>query len=631
MSSQPVFDSNRKKSILSNKIVCKCLTFLKKGFTSKERLDLFRWSAGYFTCSALLFIILGIQYLTVYTFPHDIFSIIYIIAAFVSHFSSIALIIGLAVVLPIMLIFPYRKIVVPLNVIIVSLIVCVELLDAQVYTAHRFHFNLLTVQILGWKTWSFGIIYLFIAFTFNSFVSKIVWTRFVDKKKRLYSLLSVSIVVVLLLYTHIVHAWADAVGYVQITQFTTSMPLFYPSTAKNFMIKHGFAKITDRRSIPKNFTNSSGNFHYPLNPLQFPSATTSKNILIIGVDAMRSDMMSFERAPNCMRYARQYGNVFTNHWSGGNSTRMGLFSLFYGISPTYQQYIESNKRSPVLMDELQNKNYSIGIFTSYRLYSPADLDISAFVKIPNLRMETKIPGDPLPYRTDSAITVEWKEWLNNRPQQKPFFGFLFYDAVCGKNYPPSYQALAPFSNGESAQQHEFKRYTIGMHYVDSLIGNVLDDLKRRSLLDSTIVIITSDHGEEFNENKLGYTGHGSSFSDFQVHIPLIVLWPGKDTGTISKRTSHYDIVPTLMKNAFGCLNQEMDYSSGNDLYSLSQWNWLIVGSYFNFAIVEPDQMTVQFPGGYFEVRDRNYQIIQKPQLSSNLKSALGEIGRFYKK
>lgn len=630
-SSKPASIPRENRSLLLKKIVSRCLLLLKKYFTSKERQKLFRWSAGYFTFSALLFIVLGIRYLTVCSFPHDTFSIIYIAAAFISHFASIALIIWLIVVFPLILLFPFKKIVIPLSILIVSLTICIELLDSQVYTAHRFHFNLLTVQILGWKTWSFGIIYLFISLVFNSFISKIVWNRFIDKRKQLFALFSTSIIIVLLLFTHIAHVWADATGYVQITQFTTSMPLFYPSTAKKFMMKHGFAEIADRRNIPKNFTSSSGDFHYPLKSLQFTPKTSFKNILIIGVDAMRSDMMSLERAPNCMRYALQYGTIFTNHWSGGNSTRMGLFSLFYGISPTYQQYIESNKRSPVLMDEIQNEKYSIGIFTSYRLYSPADLDISAFVKIPNLRMETKITGEPLPYRTDSAITDEWKTWLDKRPQQRPFFGFLFYDAACGKNYPPSYQAIAPFSKGETGQQHEFKRYTIGMYYADSLIGTVLDDLKKRSLLDSTIIIITSDHGEEFNENNLKFTGHGSSFSDYQVHIPLVVLWPGRDAGSVDKRTSHYDLVPTLMKDVFGCANQETDYSSGGNIYSPSQWNWLIVGSYFNFAIIEPDQVTVQFPGGYFEVRDRNYQIIQKPKLSSVLESALGEMGRFFNK
>jgi hypothetical protein len=59
------------------------------------------------------------------------------------------------------------------------------------------------------------------------------------------------------------------------------------------------------------------------------------------------------------------------------------------------------------------------------------------------------------------------------------------------------------------------------------------------------------------------------------------------------------------------------------------WNWLIVGSYFNFAIIETQQVTVQFPGGYFEIRDRNYKILQKPQVSSNVSAALGEVGRFF--
>ena len=98
-----------------------------------------------------------------------------------------------------------------------------------------------------------------------------------------------------------------------------------------------------------------------------------------------------------------------------------------------------------------------------------------------------------------------------------------------------------------------------------------------------------------------------------------------------KRSSHYDIVPTLLAELFRCSNPETDYSSGRNLFSENQWNWLIVGSYYNYAVVEPDQTTVTYPWGYFEVRDGDYQIVNKPKLKTDLMSeALTEMSRFYK-
>ena len=88
-----------------------------------------------------------------------------------------------------------------------------------------------------------------------------------------------------------------------------------------------------------------------------------------------------------------------------------------------------------------------------------------------------------------------------------------------------------------------------MHFVDGLVGQVLDDLRRRKLLDDLVVLITSDHGMEFDENGLGFSGHGTSYSDYQMHTPLVLRWPGRPTGLIERRTSHNDLAPTLRLRA----------------------------------------------------------------------------------
>jgi membrane-anchored protein YejM (alkaline phosphatase superfamily) len=600
-------------------------------FTTKDRIQLLRWSAGYFVLGTLLLVVVALRYLTAYSIPHEILAIIYTFSAFTSHFASITLIVWVLLVLPVTLLLPYKKIIVPLCVLIISTIISLVLLDSQIFTSHRFHFNLLTIRILGWKTWGFGIVYMFIFLFFNSFLARIAWDRYIIRKKRLFAIFSTIVTILLLVFTHAAHIWADATGYISITRFTTTLPLFYPSTDKKLMIKYGFADISTRRNLPQNLPTNGKDLKYPVNSLNYNISNEIKNVVIIGVDDMRSDALTPELTPQILKHAQSSAVQFTNHWSGGNSTKMGLFSLFYGIPPTYEQYMETNKRSPVLIDKFVSDKFATGIFTSYRLYAPACLDITAFVKIPNLRLETKIPGPQEPYRNDSAITVEWKEWLDKKPQTQPFFGFLFYDVLSVEGYPPSYANRVHLEDNMTRQQKKHANYKVGVQYIDSLVGIVLDDLEKRDLMKNTVVIITSDHGEEYDDNKLGFTGHGSSFSDFQLRVPLIVFWPGKSAGKIDKRTSHYDIVPTIMKDVLGCTNPESDYSSGSNLFSQKQWDWMISGSYFNFAIVEPQKLTIQYPGGYYEMRDRNYQIIPAKSISPNLSFALGEMERFYKR
>jgi membrane-anchored protein YejM (alkaline phosphatase superfamily) len=80
---------------------------------------------------------------------------------------------------------------------------------------------------------------------------------------------------------------------------------------------------------------------------------------------------------------------------------------------------------------------------------------------------------------------------------------------------------------------------------------------------------------EFNESGQGFTGHATAFSDYQVHTPFVLRWPGRAPGRVARRTSHNDLAPTLVGELFGCTNPPADYASGQSLFSGAQWDWLI--------------------------------------------------------
>ena len=164
---------------------------------------------------------------------------------------------------------------------------------------------------------------------------------------------------------------------------------------------------------------------------------------------------------------------------------------------------------------------------------------------------------------DRSLTDEWYGWLDRRDPARPFFGFLYYNAAVAVEPPDDYPPVAPVAPGASTQARRYARYLSAVHYVDSLVGRVLDDLERRKLLGSTVVLVTSDHGMEFDENGQGFTGHGTAYSDYQMHTPLVVGWPGRPPGRVARRTSHNDVAPTLVAGLFGCANPASDYASGH--------------------------------------------------------------------
>ncbi len=80
--------------------------------------------------------------------------------------------------------------------------------------------------------------------------------------------------------------------------------------------------------------------------------------------------------------------------------------------------------------------------------------------------------------------------------------------------------------------------------LDGEIGLLFDDLRSRHLLDNTIVIVTSDHGEEFGDHSL--FGHGVSLYEPEVHVPLIVLGPGVPKGrSVGEAVSLRDLPATV--------------------------------------------------------------------------------------
>jgi membrane-anchored protein YejM (alkaline phosphatase superfamily) len=186
--------------------------------------------------------------------------------------------------------------------------------------------------------------------------------------------------------------------------------------------------------------------------------------------------------------------------------------------------------------------------------------------------------------------------------------------------------------GDSELDQKFADYRTAVHFVDNEVKKVLDDLKRRGLDQNTVVIFTSDHGEEFDENGNGLTDHGSGYTRYQLQVPMIIVMPGMEPAVFSHRSSHYDFVPTLMDEVLGCENAPEDYASGSSLFSAKDWDWLLAGSYYNYAVLEPDQITVTYPNGRFEIRDWDYRISADPVISGDLlESVARENARFYRK
>jgi membrane-anchored protein YejM (alkaline phosphatase superfamily) len=600
-----------------------------------SRKTLFRWAGWFALANAVVFGLVSLRYLGGGLPAVTPLSAVYLVAVYIGHHVLLTVVPLFLLATPLILVLPRRRAVTVLGVVLFALLLALMMLDSLLWSQSRFHLNALTMKILGWQSWVFAGFIFLVGLFFQSMLARSVWNFVLAPKRRRGGLLGVFCGLMIVL-SQAIHAWADAAYYVPVTGLGQVLPVYKGVTAKSLMTRTGLVDVEASRErelarrVSAGMDDTAGRLlDYPKQPLQCNS-DRPLNLLMIVVDSMRGSMLTPEHAPEMSRFAERRGITFRNHFSGGNSSRMGVFSLFYGLPPGYWSAFSSLQRAPVLMDELQARGYQLGLYSSSTLYRPVVLDRTAFANVPDLRIVTEPATDPA-WKRDRTLTGEWYDWLERRDPDRPFFGFLFYDAAMSAQPPPDYPVRWPPADDSPAQEN-FAAYRSAVHYVDGIVGEVLADLERRGLLDETVVLITADHGEEFGESSAKLERHGSGYTRHQLVTPMILAWPGRAGGVAhDHRTSHYDIVPTLLQDLLGCRNPAADYSVGRNLFELGAWEWMIAGSYFNYAVLEPDQVIVTFPNGLYEVRDWDYRLVPSPVFRGDVLQAVSEQnGRFFR-
>ena len=285
---------------------------------------------------------------------------------------------------------------------------------------------------------------------------------------------------------------------------------------------------------------------------------------------------------------------------------------------------------------MQKQGYQMSILSSSNLENPPFYR-NVFSSIPNLRLSSK---SEKPSDRDIEINTEWLSNFDKLNSKKPFFGFLFYDSAHGFDLPNNYKlafnpSLPEMNYLDLDDDYNpallINRYKNSLHFIDSLIGKVLQQLEEKGILENTIIVITTDHGQEFNDNKKGYWQHGGNFSKYQIEVPMMFFDATKTSKNYTQKTLHYDITPTIMKNYLGVKNDIFDYSFGHDLYNPIPRTSFVCGYNQRFAIIEEQQITNVYPSGLFDVTDKQLNLLDDSKTNFDLVSKeLKEMNRFYK-
>ena len=156
----------------------------------------------------------------------------------------------------------------------------------------------------------------------------------------------------------------------------------------------------------------------------------------------------------------------------------------------------------------------------------------------------------------AAVTDRFLGWLAGR-DERPWFAFLnYYDAHAILAPPPPFDrefgapddVLFEWYERREFEPNELARFRDAydgcIRSIDASVERALEALRARGVLDDTLVVITSDHGEQFGEH--GLTDHGNSLYAQLLHVPLIVRWPGVvPAASVSTFASLRDLAATI--------------------------------------------------------------------------------------
>jgi arylsulfatase A-like enzyme len=288
------------------------------------------------------------------------------------------------------------------------------------------------------------------------------------------------------------------------------------------------------------------------------------NILVIVIDTFRADRLGRGLTPKMDAFASE-ATVFNRAVTTIATTMPAHASMFTGLAPN-RHGVRWNG------DELADSN-----LTAVEILRDAGYETAAFVGKTRLLTQagfhqgfsilSDARGGRAPLnRSGEEITAMARDWICGEPR-KPFFAWVHYNDVhspyelndFAKEQRGDYAGLlAEGATGKTllansqkiASSPEDMRmlnalYDGAVLGVDRQIGNLLDECPGDPILEDTIVILTSDHGQLLGEHR--ELLHGGKLWEQALRIPLIIRHPTARPGlTADERVGIADIAPTLI-------------------------------------------------------------------------------------
>ncbi|MCA9580146.1 MAG: sulfatase [Myxococcales bacterium] len=298
----------------------------------------------------------------------------------------------------------------------------------------------------------------------------------------------------------------------------------------------------------------------------------ARNVVVFLIDTLRSDKLKVYnpktrvRTPAMDTFAAGAAR-FVQARTQENWTKPSVATLLSGLYPWEHQATGSEAVLPSSVKLLSERLREGGFFTGAFVTNGYVSDKFGFKQGWNTWRNYIREG-----RRSQArfVASDVLEWLDKRPSDKPFFLYVHTidphvpyippDDLLAAYDPDPYDGIVDFQRdrgllekikigkvrlGARDKKHLEALYDGEITYHDTHMGSILKGLRDRGLGDDTVVVITSDHGEEFFDHDS--VGHGHSVWDELLHVPLLIRIPKvTDKGfDVTDSVGLVDVLPTV--------------------------------------------------------------------------------------
>jgi membrane-anchored protein YejM (alkaline phosphatase superfamily) len=244
----------------------------------------------------------------------------------------------------------------------------------------------------------------------------------------------------------------------------------------------------------------------------------------------------------------QRGITCKTHFSGGNSTNLGMFSLFNGLDAIW--FGQPVTYSPLLNRLFRSAGYEVGFFGGRDDWRTFRMD--GFIDSQHYDVFETLPyAGLLSDRRATELAIRFLSpdggiKPSSEPDRKPRLAILYlygthaiyHSYVEDQVFAPAADERLPYPYSESMRDQVWNRYKNAARTVDRFIGSVMrEDLA---------MLVVGDHGEAFLED--GTIGHGIRISRQQNMTPAVLATPDTLKRAIHAPTGHIDLLPTLLES-----------------------------------------------------------------------------------